>query len=121
VDLIEKIIIGFEERSKTLVELPNPPHWGGLPRCPFARLARLKKMITWAFTHFNPDQHLNGGSLIVGVLDRWLAKPGWKVLWFIDPDVTMPYEVYLRFFTRLAAYLPTRACSGFAGHPENPL
>jgi len=115
----------IEAVSKWSEDFIEQPHeiFGGLPVCPFARAARLKKAIRFEVRPFPLDDPLDeGGELLslVGEFAREAENGGLETLFVIHPDPAQSLQDLELFVQRLNARLASGCLRGFQAFEAHP-
>lgn len=108
--------------SEDFIEEPHEI-FGGLPVCPFARAARLKKAIRFEVRPFALDDPLEeGGELLslVGEFARQEESGEVETLFVIHPDTAQPLQDLESFVQRLNARLAGGCLRGFQAFEAHP-
>lgn len=115
----DRIVSEIESRNMSLVEQKHP-YFSDLPICPFARNARLKRLIKYVVCDFDLQDDFGPESFLSQEIATWRSEDGWEMLWFFSPDVGMPYGPYMHLYERFRVHCLTQNCLGFAGHKDHP-
>jgi hypothetical protein len=116
------VIAAVLKWSEDFIEEPHEI-FGGLPVCPFARAARLKKTIGFEVRPFALDDPLDeGGELLslVGEFGRQEESGELETLFVIHPDPAQPLQDLELFVQRLNARLAGGCLRGFQAFEAHP-
>ena len=119
-DVIDAVVRWSEE----FIEQPHEI-FGGLPVCPFARAARLRRTIRFEARSFAMDDPLEPDGEILTLVREFadqVTAGNLETLFVIHPDPRQPLAELLAFVARLNARLAESDLSGFQvfeAHPDS--
>ena len=109
--------------SEHFIEQPDPV-FGGLPVCPFAKAARLKRSIRFEVLRFAANDPFEPAGLVMTVIEAFLADEQLETLFVIHPEANgisaRALEAWVaRLNSRLTASAVTRDLQAFEAHPDS--
>lgn len=108
--------------SEHFIEEPHPV-FGGLPICPFAKAARLKRSIRFEVLSFASDP-LEPDGRVMHLIGEFLGDEDLETLFIIHPETgridARALEAWIeRLNARLAVSVVTRDLQAFEAHPDS--
>lgn len=109
--------------SEHFIEQPDPV-FGGLPVCPFAKAARLKRSMRFEVLGFAATDPFESDGRVMTLIEEFLADQQLETLFVIHPEPdrigARALEAWVqRLNARLAVSPTTRDLQAFEAHPDS--